>query len=48
MRPRSVKTWKTATEYGVGGTPTIYVNGVSVRGLSRSAILNAVKRALKN
>lgn len=33
--------------YGVSGTPTIFVNGVKVRGLTASAFRSAIDRALK-
>jgi protein-disulfide isomerase len=33
--------------YGIGGTPTIYVNGVRVRQLSPDAFRKAIERALK-
>lgn len=33
--------------YGVSGTPTIFVNGVKVRGLTTSAFRTAIDRALK-
>ncbi len=36
------------TEYGIEGTPTIYVNGVKVRQLSAKAFRQAIDRALKN
>lgn len=34
-------------KYGVSGTPTIFVNGVKVRGLSTGAFRSAIDRALK-
>jgi predicted DsbA family dithiol-disulfide isomerase len=33
--------------YGIGGTPTIYVNGVKVRTLSAASFKNAIEKALK-
>lgn len=46
--PEVRKDMKDGESYGIGGTPTIFINGVKVRNLSAQSFRQTIDRALKN
>ena len=43
-RTKCAKTWRTARNYGITGTPTIFVNGVKVRAMSAKVFATRSKK----